>query len=281
MTNPHALYPLSPVAMVRCLWRQRLLMFQLTKREIQSRYQGSVLGLLWSFLNPLFLLLVYTFFFAVVFKARWGGNPGATPVDSKAQYAVILFVGMIIHSFFSEVLVRSPQLVLAQPNFVKKVVFPLEILVPSAVGAALFHAAISTVVLLIISALLLGTIHWTVLWFPLVLAPLVMATLGVAWILAALGVYLRDLNQTVALISMVLLFLSPVFYPISSLPAEFQPWILANPLTFIIEQSRNVLVWGIRPHLKGMLLYMALASTFAWLGYLWFQKVRKGFADVI
>jgi lipopolysaccharide transport system permease protein len=281
MTNPHANYALGPLAMVRSLWRQRLLTMQLIRREVLGRYKGSALGLLWSFLNPIFLLLVYTFFFAVVFKARWTGNPGAAPVESKAQFAIVVFVGMIIHTFFSEVLIRAPMLVVSQPNFVKKIVFPLEILVPASVGAALFHAAISTLVLLLANAILIGQFQWTSLWFPVVLVPLVIAALGVGWIVAGLGVYLRDLSQTVGLLSMVLMFLSPVFYSVSSLPEPYQVWIMANPLTFIIEQGRNALIWGIQPHLKGLLLYTIIATGFAWMGYAWFQKIRKGFADVI
>jgi lipopolysaccharide transport system permease protein len=172
MTNPHANHSLAPVAIVRNLWRKRLLILQLVKRDILGRYKGSILGLLWSFLNPIFLFLVYTFFFAVVFKARWTGSAGAAPVDGKVQFAIIVFVGMIIHTFFSEVLTRAPLLVLSQPKFVKRIVFPPKILVPCAVGTALFHAAVSTVVLLLVNLILLGQFNWSALWFPVVLAPL-------------------------------------------------------------------------------------------------------------
>jgi len=164
---------------------------------------------------------------------------------------------------------------------VKKVVFPLEILPGIAMGAALFHSAISLSVLLLAFVLVNGFLHWTVVFVPLVFLPLVILTLGLCWLLAALGVFLRDVGQTVNILTMVLLFLSPIFYPVTALPEEFRPWILANPLTFIIEQARAVLIWGQWPDWLGLGIYTIVAIVIAWIGYAWFQKTRKGFADVL
>lgn len=235
------------------------------------------MGLAWSFLNPVFMLAVYTFVFSVVFKARWGLGGE----ESKTQFAVVLFVGLIVHGLFAEVLNRAPGLVLSNINYVKKVVFPLEILPVVSMGAALFHSMVSLGVLLLASTIFNGYIHWTVVFAPVVLLPLVIVTLGLAWIFASLGVYLRDVGQTIGLITTVMMFLAPVFYPIAVLPQEFRPWLMANPLTFIIEQAREVLIWGRLPDWLGLGIYTLMALVVAWAGYVWFQKTRKGFADVI
>jgi lipopolysaccharide transport system permease protein len=252
----------------------------MSRREVVGRYKGSVMGLLWSFLNPLFMLVVYTFFFAVVFKSRWGAAPAGTE-ESKTLFAVLLFVGMIVHGLFAEVLNRAPNLILGNVNYVKKVVFPLEILPAISMGTALFHSMVSVAVLLLVFLATNGYLHWTLVFFPLILIPLVIFTVGLAWILASLGVFVRDVGQSIGLGMTVMLFLSPVFYPVSALPESMQPWMLANPLTFIIEQARAVLIWGQQPNWYGLLTYTVVATLVAWLGYVWFQKTRKGFADVL
>ena len=276
-TNPHAAQPISLVALGKSLWRNRRLIVQMTKREVVGRYKGSAMGLAWSFFNPVFMLVVYTFVFSVIFKSRWG----VASEGSKVQFAVVLFVGMIVHGLFAEVLNRAPGLIVSNVNYVKKVVFPLEILPVIAMGATLFHSVISLGVLLTTIALFNGSLHWTAIFTPLILLPLIIFTLGLAWMLASLGVFLRDVGQTIGIFTMVLLFLSPVFYPVTSLPEEFRPWLMANPLTFIIEQVREVLVWGHLPNWMGLSGYTLVAAAVAWAGYACFQKTRKGFADVL
>ena len=250
----------------------------MTKREVVGRYKGSAMGLAWSFFNPVFMLVVYTFVFSEIFKSRWGGVGGD---DSKTQFAVVLFVGMIVLNLFSEVVNRAPSLILANVNYVKKVVFPLEILPIIAMGAALFHSLISLCVLLATFALFNGYLQWTAVFTPLVLLPLVILTTGLAWILASIGVFLRDVGQTIGIITTVLMFLSPVFYPVTAVPERFRAFIMANPLTFIIEQAREVLIWGHLPNWMGLGIYTLAATVVAWIGYVWFQKTRKGFADVL
>lgn len=275
--NPHQAHKASLTEMVASLWRNRQLIVQMSKREVVGRYRGSVMGMAWSFFNPVLMLAVYTFVFSVVFKARWGVGGE----ESKTQFAIVLFVGMIVHGLFAEVVNRAPGLILGNVNYVKKVVFPLEILTVVSMGAALFHSLVSLSVLLMAFALLNGHLYWTAILIPLVLFPLVILTLGLAWILASLGVFLRDVGQTIGIITTVMLFLAPVFYPISSLPEQLRPWIMANPLTFIIEQAREILIWGHLPNWTGLGIYMLSATAIAWAGYAWFQKTRKGFADVL
>jgi len=235
------------------------------------------MGLAWSFFNPVLMLTVYTFVFSVVFKARWGGEGE----ESKTEFAIILFAGMIVHALFAECVNRAPGLILSNVNYVKKVVFPLEILPWIAMGSALFHTTISIIVLLTFFASLNFYLHWTVVFLPLVLFPLVLVTMGVAWFLAATGVYLRDVGQTTGLVTTIMLFLAPVFYPISVLPPKYQYWLHLNPLTFIIEQMRNVLIWGKTPDFYGLGWYTTVSLSVVWIGYFWFQKTRKGFADVL
>lgn len=275
--NPHAAQPTSLVALAKSLWRNRQLIVQMTKREVVGRYKGSTMGLAWSFFNPVFMLVVYTFVFSVVFKARWGVGGG----DSKTLFAVVLFVGMIVHGLLAEVLNRAPSLILSNVNYVKKVVFPIEILPVISMGAALFHTMISLCVLLIAFVVFNGYMHWTVIFIPLILLPFIILTLGFAWILASIGVFLRDVGQVIGMITTVMMFLAPVFYPVTAVPEHFRPFIMANPLTFIIEQARGVLIWGHLPNWTGLGIYTLAATVVAWAGYALFQKTRKGFADVL
>lgn len=259
------------------MWSNRQLILQMTKRDVIGRYKGSVMGVMWSLFNPLFLLLIYTFVFSVVFKARWGTDLH----ESKSQFATLLFVGMIVHGLFAETLNRAPGLILSNVSYVKKIVFPLEILPVVADGAALFHAIVSVLVLLIAFVLLNGYLQWTTVFLPLILLPLLVLILGAAWALASLGVYLRDVAQPIGLIMTVLLFASPVFYPITALPERIRPWLMLNPLTFVIEQARAVLIFGQLPDWVGLAAYSLVSVFIAWVGYAWFQKTRKGFANVL
>lgn len=267
----------SPLGMARSFWSNRELVWQMTKREVIGRYRGSVMGLAWSFFNPVLMLIVYTFVFSVVFKARWGS--GAE--ESKADFAIILFVGMIVHGLFAECINRAPSLILSNVNYVKKVVFPLEILTWVAMGSALFHALVSLVVLMAAQLIINLTVPWTAIFFPVVILPLLVATMGFAWFLAATGVFVRDIGQITGIITTVMLFLAPVFYPVSALPKEYQILLLINPLTLVIEQARQVLIWGTMPNWSGLAVYLAVSLAIAWAGFWWFQKTRRGFADVL
>lgn len=267
----------SLLAMAASFWRNRQLIWQMTKRDVVGRYRGSILGLAWSFFNPILMLTVYTFVFSVVFKARWNMGGG----ESKAQFAVILFAGMIVHGLFAECINRAPTLILSNVNYVKKVVFPLEILPWVALGSGLFHTVANITVLIIFFVALNGYMNWTVIFLPMVLLPLILFSIGASWFLAATGVYLRDVAQAIGMISTILLFLSPVFYPVSALPEQYQFALQLNPLTFVIEQTRNTLIFGVLPEFEWFGAYLAASILTAWLGFMWFQKTRKGFADVL
>lgn len=276
--NPHSAHSLSPVTLARNLWRNRQIITQMTKREVAGRYKGSALGLVWSLFNPILMLVVYTFVFSEIFKARWGGVGGD---DSKTQFAVVLFVGIIVLGLFCDVINRAPTLIISNTNFVKKVIFPVETLSVVTVLAALFNSMINVAVLLVALLIFNGFVPWTALLIPFVILPLVVLMLGLSWFLASLGVFIRDVGQTIAIITTVLMFLSPVFYPLDAVPERFRPFILLNPLTFIIEQSRAVLIWGDLPDWQGLLTYGVASAVVAFIGYAWFQKTRKGFADVL
>jgi len=275
--HAHGALRTSPLAIAESFWRNRQLIWQMTHREVVGRYRGSFMGLAWSFFHPLFMLCVYTFVFSVVFKTRWGIGVG----ESKAGFAITLFVGMIIHGLFAECINSAPGLIISNVNYVKKVVFPLEIFPVVAMTTALFQAAVSLAVLLAALVVTNGCLPWTVLLLPIVVLPLAVATLGGAWFLAAIGVFARDIGQITGVFTMAMLFLAPVFYPVAALPKEYQPWIMANPLTFVIEQTRAVLIAGQLPDWKGLVLYTFASVIIAWAGFWWFQKTRKGFADVL
>ena len=203
----------SPLAVFTTFSQHRDLIWQMTKRDVIGRYRGSIMGLLWSFFNPVLMLAVYTFLFSVVFKARWGD-----PTESKVDFAIVLFVGLIVHGLFAECVNRAPSIILSNVNYVKKVVFPLEVLPWITLGSALFQAMVSVLVLLVFVVFTQLQMSWTALLFPLVLLPLVFLIMGLSWFLASMGVFIRDVGQMTGMITTVMLFLSPILYPISSLP---------------------------------------------------------------
>ncbi|MEI6215280.1 MAG: ABC transporter permease [Desulfuromonadales bacterium] len=269
-------FSITPRSLLSSLWHNRQLITSLVRRDVIGRYRGSVLGILWSFFNPVFMLVVYTFVFSVVFNARWGGGSG-----SRAEFALVLFAGLLLFNLFSECITRAPSLIIQNPTYVKKVVFPLEILPWVNLGSALFHSAISLGVWLLFYAVIFGFPPLTTLLFPLLLAPLILLIMGFSWLLAALGVYLRDVAQIVGIVTTALMFLTPIFYPLSSIPESYRPLIHLNPLTFIVEQARNQLIFGKAPPWGDLAILMAISLLVAWAGFAWFQKTRKGFADVL
>jgi lipopolysaccharide transport system permease protein len=253
----------------------------MTKREIISRYRGSFLGILWTFINPILMLSIYTFIFSVVFKVRLDSQSGSVIYDDKFAFAQLLFTGLILFNLFSECLARAPGLILANINYVKKIIFPLEILPLISLCSALFHAGISFLVLFSFLLITSHPIEWTIIFLPIILFPLVLLTLGLSWILAAIGVFVRDIGQFIGLVLTMLLFLSPIFYPASALPESIRDYLFLNPLTLIIEQARTVILYGQLPDWSSLILYYLFALLIAWTGLLWFNKTRKGFADVL
>ncbi|PLP60746.1 sugar ABC transporter permease [Mesorhizobium loti] len=261
-----------------------MLMIELTlsliRREVVGRYRGSILGLFWSFLTPLFMLAVYTFVFGYVLKTRWSIPGGDTVEHSTAEFAVILFAGLIPFQYFSEVVSSSPALIVSNANYVKKIVFPIHILPVVSAGAAVFHSAVSLVVLVGFAAIMFGA-PWTAIMAPVVFAPLVVMTLGFAWILAAIGVYFRDIGQIVPPLLTATMFLSPLFFPRTNLPAWLQPYLSLNPIAVPIEALRDIAVFGTMPDWAAIGYYTLVAIVVALLGEQFFRKTSRGFADVL
>jgi lipopolysaccharide transport system permease protein len=253
------------------------LLRQFVRREIEARYRGSALGIVWSLVTPLLMLSIYTFVFSVVLNARWRGEAEG----GQGAFAVTLFAGLIAFNVFSEVVNRAPTLIVHHPNYVKKVVFPLEILPVSALGAALFQALINVAILVAANLLITGTISSTLVLLPVAVIPLIGLGLGLGWFLASLGVYLRDIAYIVGLVTQVLFFLSAIFYPVEAVPESLRPLLYLNPLTTIVESFRRTLVWNLAPDWTAWAVVSGVAGMVFLLGYTWFMKTKTGFADVI
>jgi len=270
-------YPTSLLSAARILVRNGGLLWELTKRDFIGRYKGSFLGLAWSLFNPLLMLTIYTFVFGVAFKARWG----TAGDDSRSNFAIVLFSGLIVHGLFAECLIRSPTLITSNPNYVKKVVFPLEILPLVSLGSALGHFLVSLLVLIVFCVISGTGLHPSGILLPIVLLPMLLIVLGLSWFFASLGVYLRDFVQVIGMISTVLLFFAPIFYPISSLPPFYQGLLIFNPITLPVVQVRGLLLWGEAINWSAWAASMVVGLVIFYLGFAWFQKTRRGFADVL
>jgi lipopolysaccharide transport system permease protein len=267
----------NPWRLVLHVVKLRSLIWQFTLREVQARYRGSYLGIVWAFATPLLMLIVYTFVFSVIFKARWQSS-GA---ESVMDFALTLFSGLIAFNMFSDCATRAPTLIGSNPNYVKKVVFPLEVLPLSVVASALIHSLISVSIVVVGMLVSSGKLYWTTLYLPLVYLPLIAFTLGVSWLLASLGVFIRDIRNFVDVIVRLLFFLTPIFYPMSAVPAALHPLYGLNPLVTIVENFRRVVIWGLSPDW----LWLGSVTLFSGLmmlgSYMWFMKMKRAFADVI
>lgn len=250
---------------------------QFVRREVQSRYRTSLLGSAWILLTPVLMLAVYTLVFKHIFHARWG----ASPSGSSFEFALYLYAGLVVFNFFADCVTRAPGLVLAQPNLVKKVVFPLEILPWVSTAAATVHLLVALALLLVVAGITRTGLPLTVLAIPLVWLPLFPLTLGLGWLLAALGVFLRDVSQALNLFMSLIMFLSPVFYPIEALPVQWRPWLMLNPLTLPIEETRHAVLDGIWPHWPTLALHLAICLLVAVMGAAFFHASRREFADAV
>jgi len=266
----------SLLAFARSTLRHGDLISQLVRREFAQRYRGSMLGGLWAFVTPLVMVMVYTFVFTVVFPTRWG-----TADVAETNFVVIYLVGAITHGLFAEALGRAPNLIVSQANYVKKVVFPLEVLPIVVVVGALITATIGFVIAIILNLVLAHAVQWTAIFLPLILIPYLVLLLGMVLLISALGVYLRDLGQATGVFITLALFLTPVFYPITAVPERFRLYIYLNPLTFVVEQAREVVLFGHLPNWTLLGLYALGSLAFCWVGLFVFQRARGGFADVL
>ena len=269
-------YRADPLYIPGSIVEHRFVIGQLAKRAILGRYRGTVLGLLWSLVTPLLLLAVYTFVFGTILQVRWVSQSGG-----NAEFAAILFSGMLVHGILAECLTQASTLIVANPQYVKKVVFPLEALPWVTVISAFFQGVISTGILLAYLFFVQGGIPWTAVLFPIPLFILAFVCIAAGWLISATAVYLKDIAQMMGLLSTVLFFMAPILYPKTALPVEFQNLLYLNPLTYIIEQFRAVVLWGELPNWNGLALYGIASVAVAWMSLAWFQKTRKGFADVL
>lgn len=266
----------NPLNVVIDFLKQRELIKQLVKREVSSRYRGSYLGLVWSFIIPLFMLGVYTYVFSEIFNSRWGVGSG-----SKVEFALVLFSGLATFNIVGECLGRAPMLIVNNVNYVKKVFFPLEILPVVALGSALVQGLISYAILAVALIIFQGGLHWTIVFLPIVLIPLMLLCLGAGWFLAAVGAYIRDIIHVVGVLVQVLMFMTPIFYPISVIPGNLRWLIVLSPITNVVEDMRKILIWGQLPDWKMFLIGTVVSIVVAYVGYIFFQKTRGGFADVV
>ncbi|MBU7319750.1 ABC transporter permease [Paenibacillus sp. SM 69] len=264
--------------MMFLLLKHRDLFMQLLKRDVLMRYKGSFLGIAWSIINPLIMLTIYTFVFSVVFQARWGTAAVGT---NKTEYALLLFIGLIFHTIFSEVVTRAPGLVLGNPNYVTKVVFPLELLSIVSLFNALIHSIISIIILLLAMFFIAGQIHLTVVLLPLIYIPLCFFVLGISWFISSIGVFFRDTSYFINIVVQILFFVTPIFYPVTALPESFQPLMMLNPMTGVIENARAILFYGNLPDWVWFIKTLGISLVIMVLGYIWFKKTKKAFADVM
>lgn len=263
----------NPLRILRDISCRRDLLFQLVKRDVLLRYRGAMFGVLWIFLSPLIMLAIFAFVFGHIFQSRWPQQNAGVP------FWLLLYAGLIVFNVFAETVARSPTAVRGYPSYVKKIIFPVEILPLVALGAAMVHVLFNFLILLVALAVT-GFLHIEILLFPLLLAPIIFFSLGLAWFLAAWGVFIKDMTQIVPVLVQMLLFLSPVFYPVSALPKQLQPIYLHNPLGAVIEACRAVVVgnpvswtaWG---------LALVLSVIAFILGYVFFQHSREEFADAL
>ncbi len=275
--------PLSPFA---CLWRHRALAWQLTVRDVKARYRGALLGPFWAIFQPLLYLAVFTFVFTVIFPSRgavWGANRarGAVWGANRADFALAIFLGLIVFWLASDCVTRAPSLLRSNTALVQNVVFPLEILPWITLGEAVFHAGLRFLIFLVAFAAVHGGAPWTVFLLPLVIAPLVLIILGMSWILAALGAFSRDLEQVINVIVTAAMFMSAIFYPASVVPEAYRGYFMLNPLAFAIEQARRVAMWGEPPAWAALGGFLVAGLVMAWLGLRWFARSRGRFADVL
>jgi lipopolysaccharide transport system permease protein len=267
---------LNPLHTLAHLWRQRHLVRQLTARDLAARYRGSFLGIVWSLLVPMMMLALYTFVFSVVFRARWGVDE-----NHKGMVALVLFAGLIPYNMFSEVVAVAPTLVVGNANYVKRVVFPLEILPLVKFLAAFVHALISAGVLVLAIVVARQTPPPTLVLMPIAWIPLVLLTLAVTYVFAALGVFVRDVGQAIAIVLPFIFFLTPIVYPPEAVPDRFAfvPWM--NPIAHVVDDARRTAIFGMGLKWRAFAINCVLCGGLAFAGFLFFVKSKRAFHDAL
>lgn len=250
------------------------LIFNLTKRDVESRYRGTSLGIVWSLLNPVIMLSIYSFIFGFVFKAKWGSA-------TTDNYTLIMFTGLLIHGFIAECIGKATTIYVYNVSYVKKVLFPLESLCWVSVFGALFQFLMSCIVFAIFCIILQQPVSLMTLLVPVVISPLIVLSYSISLFLSSLGVYVRDMGQIVAVVIALMLFMSPIFYPITAVPEQYRMLIYINPLTFIVESLRDIVLYAKLFSLEGYAIYWGISIVLYFLAMAWFKKLKRGFADVL
>lgn len=258
--------------------KYRNIIKQFTTREISLKYKGSSLGLSWTFITPILMLVVYTFVFGEILSSRW---PGTSGNSGHVDFALLVFCGLIVFNTFSEVILRAPTLIISNVNLVKKVVFPLQILIINVLLATLVQTGISFTILIIGVLIFKGVIYWTLLFLPIVLLPLILITIGLGWIISSLGVYFKDIGQFLGILVQALMLLSPIFYPLSLIPEKMLFLYNLNPISFVVEDVRRIIIWGQLPQWEWTIPGIVIGMVFFVGGYAWFMKTKGGFSDVL
>ncbi len=259
--------------MITDLIKHRTLLGQLIKRDVLIRYRGAMFGVLWMFLSPLLMLAIFAFVFGQIFQARWPQQPEGLP------FWLMLFSGLIVFNLFADSVSRSPNAVRSYPSYVKKIIFPVEILPLVPVGAGLVHAAFNVLILAVALAWA-GHLSLSGSWFPLLMLPVLLLSTGLSWFLAAWGVFIKDMNQIVPLLVQMTLFLSPVLYPASAVPSFLRPAYQLNPLGAVIEAARAAIL-GLPVSWAVWFVALGLGVVICIFGYMFFQHSRDEFADVL
>ena len=268
---------LNPISGLKSIRVHKDLLFQLVVREIRGLYRGSYLGMVWSILTPLFMLAIYTFVFSVIFQARFGSSPN----ESRLEFALALFCGLIPFNVFTQCISEAPRLIILNTNYVKKVVFPLEILPISILGRTIFEGLISFAILIAGVSIFIRPPSTSFLALPLVFLPLIFWSLGISWFFASLGVFIRDLSHAVDILVRILFFLTPIFYPISKVPPSFRVFLRLNPLTLIVGDFRSIIIFGRFPDWSLWGIGATVSFVIMITGYWWFMRGKHAFADVL
>jgi len=262
--------------MISHLWKHRELIFQLTRMRILQQYKGSYLGLFWSVLKPLSMMLVYTFVFSVIINAKWHGGASGT----HSEFAITLFTGYIAFNIFSESVQAAPSLVLNNPSYVKKVIFPIEVLPVISTFAVVVDSFFSMVILLLGTIFILDTFPWTLVFLPAIYVPLILLSLGFSWFLASLGVFFKDLQHLVFILIQMLFFLTPLFYSLSAVPEAYRKFYIMNPLAAIVNHFRMVILWGEIPPLHEYVSLTLICLVICFAGYRVFARNRTLLSDM-
>lgn len=269
---------IHPIESIRS---NRELLVQLIKRNLSSKYKGTTLGVVWNFLQPLVLLLVYTYAFGMLFQSRWLETSAGNLADMKFSYSIVVFCGMTVYNIFSEVVTMSPNLFVSNPNYIKKIVFPLEILPMAQVITSLISNLIWFLILFIGAVIFAGSLSWTMLLLPVVLFPYVLMLTGISFMLASLGVFFRDLAQVCMLITQIMYLMTPIFYSAEMVPDSLKFILVINPLAWFVSETRKIFVFKQLPDFLGIIIWLIIAVVVFYLGFCCLKKTKRGFADVL